>query len=254
MNPSVSILGVKVNLLTTSELNHAIEQLVIANNKAMIPNVNVYALNLAFSHGWLREFFNEAPIVFCDGAGVILAGRLLGYKIPERITYADWMWQLAEFFNQKEVSFYFLGAADGIAAHAAQKLQERFPNLSIAGTHHGYFNKTLGHPENEGVIESINACKPNILVLGFGMPLQERWLIDNWDKIDANIALTGGAAFDYVSGNLRRGPSWLTDHGFEWLARLWIEPGRLWRRYVVGNPLFFVRLILHKFGLLRLKE
>jgi len=220
MNPSVSILGVKVNLLTTSELNHAIEQLVIANNKAMIPNVNVYALNLAFSHGWLREFFNEAPIVFCDGAGVILAGRLLGYKIPERITYADWMWQLAEFFNQKEVSFYFLGAAEGIAAHAAQKLQERFPNLSIAGTHHGYFNKTLGHPENEVVIESINACKPNILVLGFGMPLQERWLIDNWDKIDANIALTGGAAFDYVSGNLRRGPSWLTDHGFEWLARL----------------------------------
>ena len=75
------------------------------------------------------------------------------------------------------------------------------------------------------------------------MPLQERWLLQNWDRIDARVTLTGGAVFDYVSGELRRGPRILTDNGFEWLARLLIEPGRLWQRYMVGNPLFLSRVL-----------
>jgi len=75
------------------------------------------------------------------------------------------------------------------------------------------------------------------------MPLQERWLMQNWERTEAHIALTGGAAFDYISGELRRGPRILTDSGFEWLARLLIEPRRLWQRYVVGNPLFLSRVL-----------
>jgi N-acetylglucosaminyldiphosphoundecaprenol N-acetyl-beta-D-mannosaminyltransferase len=82
-----------------------------------------------------------------------------------------------------------------------------------------------------------------MLLLGFGMPLQERWLMQNWDCLDVRVALTGGAAFDYISGDLRRGPRFLTDNGFEWLARLFIEPKRLWRRYVIGNPLFLLRVL-----------
>ena len=84
---------------------------------------------------------------------------------------------------------------------------------------------------------------PDILIVGFGMPLQERWLMQNWENLDARVALTGGAVFDYVSGEVRRGPRVLTDNGFEWLARFLIEPGRLWRRYLVGNPLFLWRVL-----------
>ena len=127
----------------------------------------------------------------------------------------------------------------------------RYPGLRIAGTYHGYFDKTPGSPENEAVLQRINAARPNILILGFGMPLQERWLLENWERVDANLALTGGAVFDYLSGELRRPPRWMTEHGLEWLGRMLIEPRRLWRRYVVGNPLFLWRVLLQRFGLLK---
>ena len=115
--------------------------------------------------------------------------------------------------------------------------------MQIAGIHHGYFDKTRNSDENKKVLEKINAVKPNILILGFGMPLQERWLMENWEQIDANIALTGGAVFDYVSGKLERGPQWMTNNSFEWFARLIIEPRRLWKRYILGNPLFLYRIL-----------
>lgn len=83
----------------------------------------------------------------------------------------------------------------------------------------------------------------DILIVGFGMPLQERWLVENRVGLDVRVALAGGAVFDYVSGRLRRAPRLLTDHGFEWLGRLLIESRRLWRRYLVGNPVFLARVL-----------
>jgi N-acetylglucosaminyldiphosphoundecaprenol N-acetyl-beta-D-mannosaminyltransferase len=193
-------------------------------------------------------------LVFCDGAGVMLGARLLGHHIPERITYADWIWQLAEFAEPRGFTFFFLGARPGVADKAAASLKARYPALRVVGTHHGYFDKTPGSAENEAVIEQINAVKPNILIVGFGMPLQERWLRDNWDHIDANVALTGGAVFDYVSGELQRAPRWMTDNGLEWLGRLLIEPRRLWKRYLIGNPLFIWRVLKQRLGLLHFDE
>lgn len=240
---SIRILGVQVHLLDTLHLHDELNQAIRVQGKAVVPNVNVHALNLAYMESWLRDFLNAADIVFCDGAGIILGARILGYHIPQRITYADWVWQLAEFAEPQGFTFFFLGARPGIADKAAAQLRERFPSLRIVGTHHGYFDKTPGSPKNEAVIQKINAVKPNILIVGFGMPLQERWLMENWERIEANVALTGGAVFDYVSGELRRAPRWMTDHGLEWLGRLIIEPRRLWRRYLVGNPLFLYRVL-----------
>ncbi len=122
-------------------------------------------------------------------------------------------------------------------------MRKRYPDLRIVGVRHGYFDHSAGSAENEAVLEEINTAAPDILLVGLGMPLQERWLMDNRERIDAGAVLTGGAVFDHVSGRLSRGPRFLTDNGFEWLARLLIEPGRLWQRYVVGNPLFFSRVL-----------
>lgn len=249
--PPIKILEVQVHPLTVNQLHQELAQLIAADAHAEVLHVNVHCLNLAADNPWLRDYLNQAEIVFCDGAGIMLGARILGQHIPERITYADWMWQLAEFAAARDYSFYFLGAKPGIAQTAADRMIARFPELKIAGVRDGYFNKDNGHPDNEAVLADINAVRPNILVVGMGMPMQERWLLDNWSRIDANIALTGGAVFDYISGDLKRAPAWMTDNGLEWLGRLLIEPRRLWQRYVVGNPVFLARIIRRRLQLPR---
>lgn len=241
--PPINILGVQVHPLTVDQLHEELAQLIETDSHAEVLHVNVHGMNLSADNPWLRDYLNQAEIVFCDGAGIILGARILGQHIPERITYADWMWQLAEFAAARGYSFYFLGAKPGIAQTAADRMIAHFPELKIAGVRDGYFNKDNGHPDNEAVLADINAARPNILVVGMGMPMQERWLLDNWNRIDANIALTGGAVFDYISGDLKRAPTWMTDNGLEWLGRLLIEPRRLWQRYIVGNPVFLARVI-----------
>jgi N-acetylglucosaminyldiphosphoundecaprenol N-acetyl-beta-D-mannosaminyltransferase len=119
--------------------------------------------------------------------------------------------------------------------------------LKIVGIQDGYFNKTAGSAENEAVVRDINAAHPDILIVGLGMPLQEKWLLDNWNQMDAQVALPVGAMIDYLAHETRRAPRWMTDHGLEWLGRLVYEPGRLWERYLVGNPRFLLRVLVHRF-------
>jgi len=247
MLKTITIFGVNIHLITKDGLHQRIAEAIHAKRHILIPHVNVYALNLAFDNPWLRQFFNQAETVFSDGIGVILAAGLMGHRIPERITYADWMWELASIADKSGYTMFFLGGKPTVAEKAALRLQEKFPSLTILGTHHGYFNRDAQCEENNNLIALINSLSPNILVIGMGMPIQERWLMENWDRLNANITFTGGAVFDYVSGELSRAPRWMTDHGLEWLGRLLIEPRRLWARYVLGNPLFIFRLIAHHF-------
>ena len=244
----IDVLGVGVDPLTVEELHEEISRFVENGEHALVLHANVHGLNLAYRNGRLRGLFNRAPIVFCDGSGVMLGARILGRRIPERITYADWTWKLAAFAEERGFSLFFLGARPGVAEKAARRLEYRFPKLRIAGAEHGYFERTLGSSENEAIIKKINAARPDVLLVGFGMPVQEVWLAENWEKVDANVALTGGAVFDYVSGELRRGLSFLTDRGLESVARLMVEPRRLWRRYVIGNPLFLLRVLKQRLG------
>jgi len=240
---TVNLLGVRVHALTLIQLHQLLADAVTRDAHSLVLNVNVHCLNLAYDHAWLQGFLNDAPLVFCDGAGVMLGARLLGRSIPERITYADWIWQLAEFCERQQFTMFFLGGRPGVAARAADRLHSLHPRLHIVGTQHGFFNKARCSAENSQVVEAVNRTRPNLLLVAFGMPLQERWLMENWDRIDANVALTGGAVFDYLTGELRRAPRWLTAHGLEWLGRLVIEPRRLWKRYLLGNPLFLWRVL-----------
>jgi N-acetylglucosaminyldiphosphoundecaprenol N-acetyl-beta-D-mannosaminyltransferase len=244
----VEVLGVGVDPLTVEELHAEIERLVRSGGRGLVLNVNAHCLNLCYEDPKLRDFLNGAKVVFCDGAGVMLAARMLGGRIPERITYADWIWQLADFAAARGFSLYFLGAQPGVAQEAARRLRKRYLDLKIVGVRHGYFDHSAGSEENEAVVDEINTAAPDILLIGLGMPLQDRWLMENWQNLDVSVALTGGGVFDYVSGRLRRGPRLLTDNGFEWLARLLLEPRRLWRRYLLGNPLFLLRVLRQRLG------
>ena len=239
----IDVLGVGLDLLTVAELHAEIARLVRNGRLGLVLNVNAHCLNLCYEDSALRDSLNGADVVFCDGAGVMLVARMLGGRIPARITYAAWIWRLADFAAAEGFSLYFLGARPGVAQEAARRLRERYPDLRIVGVRHGYFDHSAGSAENEAVLEEINATAPDILLVGLGMPLQERWLTQNRHRIDARVALTGGAVFDYVSMRVRRGPRILTERGFEWLARLLHEPRRLWRRYLLGNPLFLLRVL-----------
>ena len=249
--PFVDVLGVRVHTLSLEDVIGHILRTVDEGNRAIVAYANVHAINLAFGHAEFRGFLNSADVVFCDGQGLRLGARLAGLRIPNRFTPPDWIHQLASECAKRGFSIYLLGARPGVATQAARRLERDVPGLRICGTHHGYFDKAPGHVENEQVIEAINAARPSILVVGFGMPLQELWLNRNWRRLNANVALPAGALLDYLAGGVPRAPRWLTDRGFEWLARLLIEPRRLWSRYLIGNPLFLGRVLLNRLGLLR---
>lgn len=243
------MIGVGVDPLTVGELHAGIGHAIRRDGRAVFLSANVHYLNQTYRDPALRDFYNRADVVFCDGAGVMLAARILGRRIPERITYADWAWQLAAFAEQEGFSLYLLGGHPGTARKAADRLRGRYPGLRICGVRHGFFDHRPGSPENAAVIREVNAADPDVLLVGFGTPLQEYWLMRNRERLNARVALAGGAVFNYVSGGLRRGPRLLTDNGFEWLARLLVEPGRLWRRYLLGNPLFLWRVLKQRAGL-----
>jgi N-acetylglucosaminyldiphosphoundecaprenol N-acetyl-beta-D-mannosaminyltransferase len=246
---SVTLLGVRIHTLSAGELIQFITDTVSAGRKACVAYVNTYAINLSIESPWFRDFLNNADVTYCDGFGVKWGARLLGLKIAHRYTPPDWVSQLAVECVRQEVSLFLLGARPGVASRAAIGLQKRFPGLNIVGTHHGYFDKRPDGVENAAVLEEILTAQPDILIVGFGMPLQERWLAENWQQIQAKVAVPAGALIDYLAGEVPRAPRWMTDHGMEWFGRLVIEPRRLWRRYLVGNPQFLWRILMDRLGL-----
>ena len=242
---SESILGVRVDDLSLSDFLNYIEDTINEDHKSTISYVNIHAMNLAFTIPWFRKFLLDSDIVFCDGFGVKLGMWLNNKRIRYRYTPPDFIEDICQRACRNEYHLFFLGARDGVAEKAASRLREKFPGLKIR-TQHGYFQKEKDSPENQKTIEEINAFRTNLLFLGMGMPLQEQWICENLELLKINIAFPAGALFDYISGEQIRAPRWMTDHGLEWIGRLLIEPRRLWRRYIMGNPIFFWRVFVHE--------
>lgn len=243
VNAKVDVLGVRVDAVRLSELLERLARTVRTGERLRVMNANIRAINLAWEQPAFREILNSAEVCFCDGAGVRWGARLLGQRLPERFTPADWTWDLARLAAQQGFSLFLLGSAQGVAERAAQQLVECYPELKIAGTHHGYFDRASNSPANRAVLAQIEAARPDILLIGFGMPLQEQWLAENWPRLPVKAALTCGALFEYLSGDLQRGPRWMTENSLEWLARVILQPRRYFQRYARDLPLFFLRLL-----------
>jgi N-acetylglucosaminyldiphosphoundecaprenol N-acetyl-beta-D-mannosaminyltransferase len=203
--------------------------------------VNAHVLNESREDPALRAALMDADLVYCDGYGVRLAAKALSTEIPHRMTGADWIWDLAARCEECGASVYLLGGDPGVAAQAGQRLRRAHPGLRVVGTHHGYFEMGSGHDDR--VIEDVNACSPDILLVGMGTPKQEIWAQRTVDRLDCNVLWGVGALFDFVSGRVPRAPASLSDNGLEWIFRLAIEPQRMWRRYLVGNPVFLSRVL-----------
>ncbi len=174
--------------------------------------------------------------------GVVLGARLWGRRLPGRSTGADFMPRFCAELARRGRRVFLLGAREGVAAEAAAALAAAAPGLAVAGTRHGYF----AADESEGIVEQINAARPDVLLVGLGAPAQERWIASNLDRLQVPLVWGVGGLFDFVSGRTPRGPKWLWDHGFEWLCRLMVEPGRLWRRYLPGQARFLLTILKHR--------
>lgn len=246
MVEKISIANIPVHLFTIDLLHETIKKSINEQKKITVLNANANLVQLANSSDqWLIEYFNQkVDYVFCDGAGVQLAALLKGNPKPQKITYNTWFWDFASFCAKENISIFLLGAKEDISAQAAAKLKEKNPDLTVYH-HHGYFNKTHDHPENLEVIKKINNVEPNVLLVSFGMPLQEKWIKENLEKLDVNVAQAGGGALDYISGNVSTTPNIFHKLYLEWFYRLCQSPKRLWKRYTVGNVKFLYYALIN---------
>ncbi|MBW4593981.1 MAG: WecB/TagA/CpsF family glycosyltransferase [Brasilonema angustatum HA4187-MV1] len=238
----ISVLGTRFHKIKVNELIEYAVQAAKLKKKTIIGHVNTRAMNFAYELPWYKEFLNRSDLVFCDGFGVLLGAKLCGGCVDSshRMTCPDYIEDFARACERENVSLFLLAGEPGTVDQAIAKLKVIAPNLRVNG-HHGYFDKS--GEENEFVIQQINQFKPDILYIGFGMPLQERWILSNSEKIETKVFLPLGACLDFYTGTVSRGPLWMTSSGLEWLTRLVTQPKRLWKRYVLGNPLFFYRVL-----------
>lgn len=242
-----TVLGNKVTDLTTAELLAEVQSIIERGDSEVILNTNVHGINLAQQMPWLKEFRNSARITHSDGAGVAVGARLLGHRMGPRVCINDFIWDLARQCRENGWSVFLLGAAPDVVKRAAEALKAREPDIHIAGVHDGYFAKQ--GPESDRVVEMINQAQPHVLLVGFGMPVQERWVRDNAARLKVNVTMVVGGFFDRLSGAVPWTPRWMTDNGLEWVYLSLRRPRRFFERYLIGNPKFVLHVLLERAAL-----
>lgn len=187
----------------------------------------------------LRAVYAEASLVLADGMPVVLASRLLGRALPERVTGADLVPNLFEASTaERPLSVFLLGAMPGVGERAAANVEARWPHVSVTGVYSPPFGFEHDAAECEAILERIEDVTPDVLVVGLGAPKQELWVHAHRDRIPARIALCVGATIDFLAGEVSRAPEWMQRNGLEWLHRLTSEPGRLLGRYAKDAATF----------------
>ena len=208
---------------------------------------NAQLVTLAESDSRFARAMGEADLAVPDGISVVLASRVLGVPIPERVTGGDLMERLCAEAAHFGFRVFFLGGLPGAAELAAHRLRNRYPGLRICGT----FCPPLGfehHPlELERIRTVVTEASPDLLCVAFGAPKQEIWMHENRSLLQVGAILPVGAALDTQAGLRRRAPRFFQAVGLEWLFRLLMEPRRLWRRYLIGNA-HFILLVLRQWA------
>lgn len=243
------IFDINVDLINVRELlNTIVDHAKNENKRVVVGNVNVKGLNIAYEEEKYSAFLKKCDTIFCDGIGVLIGLKLLGNKVSldQRMTCPDYLDILLSMMIDQNLSIYFLAGNQTMISALDSKISKKYPQLKY-GLHHGYFEKE--GIENDKVLKAIEDFAPDILYVGFGMPIQEYWIDDNIKNINAKVILPLGACLDFYTGETYRGPKFLTSFGLEWLTRLFVEPRRLWRRYLIGNPIFLFRVLVSRLGI-----
>ena len=230
----VTILGQPMDLVKPEEVLHHIQQAVRQGAKSLIANHNLHSLYLMQKRPELGAFYDKADLIEVDSTPLLAFSRAVGLHSRgfHRCTYLDWrdhFWSVA---NRQGWRVLSVGGAPGVGDEAARRLKLRYPDADIA-IHHGFFDARPGSSENAAVLDRITAFQPNILFVGMGMPRQELWIAENFERLPDCVILSVGAAFDYEAGVQSAAPRWMGRAGIEWAYRLLHDPKRLFVRYCV---------------------
>ncbi len=218
-----TVLGVNVHAINSAEALRIIEEFILSGTPHIVVTADASAVVMAQSDPDLMEIINTADLVTPDGAGILWAARRLGTPLAERVSGVDLVQALCERGAETGHKPFLLGAAPGIAEEAAYALEQQYPGLKIAGTHHGFFTPE----ESDALVRKIRECKPDMLFVAMGQPRQEKWIRQYMEAMGVPVSMGVGGTFDVLSGRVKRAPVWMQRSGLEWIYRLARNPRKI---------------------------
>lgn len=230
----VDLLGVLVDPLTMETAIQRIDGFIQSGTPHHIVTADASGIMRAGETPEFGDIVRRADLVTADGAGVLLATKLCGQRMPERVSGCDLVEQICALSATKGYPVYLFGAAEGIAQQAADKLVSRHPGLLIGGTRNGFFSAE----EEPQIVQEIAATGARVIFVALGIPRQEQFIRQYFDALQVPVLIGVGGSFDVISGNLKRAPRWMQVTSIEWLYRLAQEPKRLPR--MMALPRFVV--------------
>jgi N-acetylglucosaminyldiphosphoundecaprenol N-acetyl-beta-D-mannosaminyltransferase len=238
--PVVSILGIRVHAVTNQQTVALVEQFIAAEKSHQITTVNPEFVVTAQQDLDFQQIINRSALALPDGIGLLKAARFLNSgTLPERVAGSDLVVKLAELSHQKGYRVFFLGAQPGVAQQAVNRLKMSYPGLQVAGIYAGSPAVT----ENDAIVDRILSTRPDILLVAYGAPQQDKWISRNLARLQIPVCIGVGGSFDFIAGVVPRAPVWVQKLHLEWLHRLFMQPWR-WRR-IWKAVVVFGWLVLH---------
>jgi N-acetylglucosaminyldiphosphoundecaprenol N-acetyl-beta-D-mannosaminyltransferase len=246
----VNIVGAQIDCYSFDEVvDITLERALSGNSPAYIVTPNAQHINNLQGDSFFRKIYRQAFLVVPDGVSILWAAKFLGTPLKGKVSGSNLFEKLCELGASKPLKIFLLGGRPQAADRAAEVLEQRYPGLNIAGTYCPPYGFEYDPSEIELINRKISTAAPDILFVGLGSPKQEKWIYEHYQQLKVPVSIGIGVSFEFTAGMVRRAPVWMQENGLEWLFRLTVEPKRLWRRYVIGNPLFILLILQQKIGL-----
>lgn len=230
-----ALLNTYINNVTMSETIEAIEQMIVADKKSYVVAINVDVVMKIEEDPYLKKVVDSADMVLVDGKPLVWISKLHGKPLKAKISGSDLVPILCDVAAEKGYKVFIIGGKDGIDEQAKQRLEQKLPQIKIVGTYAPPFGFENDEKELNKINKMISNAQPDLLIVCFGCPKQEKWIYENIGKYDAKVSICAGATVDFLAGNVKRAPRWMSEHGLEWFYRFLQEPKRMSKRYFVDD-------------------
>lgn len=233
------LLNTYINNVTMEEAIDRIEDMISSKKRSYVVAINVDVVMKIEKDPYLKEIVDNADMVLVDGTPLIWIAKSHKRPVKEKVSGSDLVPRLCKTASEKGYTVFILGGKDGIAEQAKQKLEKNYPGIKIVGT----YAPPLGFEKDDSALKKINAfiseAHPDLLIVCLGCPKQEKFIYENISKYNACTSICAGATVDFLAGNVKRAPKWMSDHGLEWFYRFTQEPARLFKRYFIDDMKIF---------------